>query len=153
MVRQVPNYARQYLIEHPEAGPPLSKRGAGALAREAAPECSADIPVREARANKTAKREALNEPADAQHDVSRKSASEEPAAKRRKNAAHSVSCGSIAENNPAPKERKNPQREPQETELKRVQAAIAGAERGNWRDLRTVFEFAGIGAQNKDAPS
>jgi hypothetical protein len=34
-----------------------------------------------------------------------------------------------------------------------VQAAIAGAERGNWRDLRTVFEFAGIGAQNKDAPS
>jgi len=34
-----------------------------------------------------------------------------------------------------------------------VQAAIAGDERGNWRDLRTVFEFAGIGEQNKDAPS
>jgi hypothetical protein len=34
-----------------------------------------------------------------------------------------------------------------------VQAAIAGAERGNWRDLRTVFEFAGISEQNKDAPS
>ena len=37
MVRQVPNYARQYLIEHPEAGPPLSKCGAGALARELSP--------------------------------------------------------------------------------------------------------------------
>jgi hypothetical protein len=24
---------------------------------------------------------------------------------------------------------------------------------GNWRDLRTVFEFAGISAQNKEAPS
>jgi hypothetical protein len=153
MVRQVPNYARQYLIEHPEAGPPLSKRGAGALAREAATKCSADTPVREAKANKTAKREALAEPVGAQQDVPQKSASAEPAAKRRKNAAHSASCGSTAENNPAPKERKNPEREPQETELKRVQAAIAGAERGNWRDLRTVFEFAGIGAQNKDAPS
>jgi hypothetical protein len=38
-------------------------------------------------------------------------------------------------------------------ELKQVQAAIAGAERGNWRDLRTVFEFAGISAQNKDSAS
>jgi hypothetical protein len=34
-----------------------------------------------------------------------------------------------------------------------VQAAITGAERGNWRDLRTVFEFAGISGQNKEAPS
>jgi hypothetical protein len=33
-----------------------------------------------------------------------------------------------------------------------VQAAIAGAERGNWRDLRTVFEFAGLTAQSKEAP-
>jgi hypothetical protein len=51
------------------------------------------------------------------------------------------------ENDPAPKERKNPERERQENELKRAQAAIAGAERGNWRDLRTVFEFAGIDAR------
>jgi hypothetical protein len=33
-----------------------------------------------------------------------------------------------------------------------VQAAIAGAERGNWRDLKTVFEFAGI-CQDKESPS
>jgi len=33
-----------------------------------------------------------------------------------------------------------------------VQAAIAGAERGNWRDLRTVFEFAGI-TERKEVPS
>jgi hypothetical protein len=26
----------------------------------------------------------------------------------------------------------------------RVEAAIAVAERGNWRDLRTFFQFAGI---------
>jgi len=72
---------------------------------------------------------------------------------RRKNAAHSASCGSKAENDPAPKERKNPERELQEKDLQRLQAAIEGAERGNWRDLRTVFEFVGIGPQLKDAPS
>jgi hypothetical protein len=26
----------------------------------------------------------------------------------------------------------------------RVEAAVAVAERGNWRDLRTFFQFAGI---------
>lgn len=34
MVRQVPDYARQYVIEHPEFGPPLSTCGEGAPARE-----------------------------------------------------------------------------------------------------------------------
>jgi hypothetical protein len=46
-----------------------------------------------------------------------------------------------------------PATQKEENEPKRVQAAIAGAERGNWRDLRTVFEFAGIREPNKDAPS
>jgi hypothetical protein len=36
---------------------------------------------------------------------------------------------------------------------KSIEYKIAGAERGNWRDLRTVFEFTGISAQTKDAPS
>jgi len=67
--------------------------------------------------------------------------------------SHGASRGTTIENNPAPQERKKPERDPQESELKRVQAAIAGDERGNWRDLRTVFEFAGISAQNKEAPS
>jgi hypothetical protein len=35
MVRQIPNYAQQYLIEHPEFGPPLNSRSLGAPAREA----------------------------------------------------------------------------------------------------------------------
>jgi hypothetical protein len=113
MVREVPDYARQYLIEHPEAGPPISdQRSAVAPTREA--ECSADTPVREAKPTTVARIEA-----------------QAAAAQRRK----------------------NPERDLQERELKRVQAAIAGAERGNWHDLRTVFEFAGISPQNKDAPS
>jgi hypothetical protein len=135
MVRQVPDYARQYLIEHPEFGPPISTRGR-------------DTPVREAETNPVAEREARTTVAS-QPIVSPAI----PATKRRKNAAHDASRGSTKESDPAPKERKKPQRETQESELERVQAAIAGAECGNWRDLRTVFEFSGISAQNKDAPS
>ena len=159
MVRQVPDYARQYLIEHPEFGPPLSQCGAGAPAREADTKhqspCSADSPVREATATTVAKRKAQAEPQAPQPNGSQESATAEPAAERRKHAAHGASRGSTIENGPAPQERKKPEHELQEeeNEIKRVQAAIAGAERGNWRDLRTVFEFAGISEQNKDAPS
>jgi hypothetical protein len=62
MVREVPDYARQYLIEHPEAGPPISdQRSAVAPTREA--ECSADTPVREAKPTTVARIEAQAEPA------------------------------------------------------------------------------------------
>jgi hypothetical protein len=146
MVREVPDYARQYLIEHPEFGPPISQ-------------CRADIPVRQAEpgaltpAREAAKTEAPPEAKAEPQPASQQGATSKPAAERRKNAAHGASRGTKAENNPAPKERKRPEPETQEGELDRVQAAIAGAERGNWRDLRTVFEFAGIDEQNKDAPS
>ena len=144
MVRQVPDYARQYLIEHPEFGPPIdtkypSPRGA-------------DTPVREAQATAVVQRPALTTSVGSQRNDSPASATAEPAAQRRQNAAHGASRGAAIENDPTPKERKNPERELQENELKRVQAAIAGAERGNWRDLRTVFEFAGISPPSREAP-
>jgi hypothetical protein len=158
MVREVPDYARQYLIEHPELGPPIdakqSKCGAGAPAREVgAKPRSANIPVREAAAKAVAAPETQTEAVATQMVSAKRTAT--PAAEHQKTAAHSTSRGTTTQNNPAPQERKKPQRELQqeEKELKRVQAAIAGAKRGNWRDLRTVFEFAGITAQNKDAPS
>jgi hypothetical protein len=164
MVRQVPNYARQYLIEHPEFGPPVNAAacGAGTLVRDADQRtCGADIPVREAEATAPAQVEPHQAAATA-HDVSilpvasqqnDSTATAKPAAQRRQNAAHGASRGTTTENNPAPKERKNPEHVRQENELNRVQAAIAGAEQGNWRDLRTVFEFAGISESNKEAPS
>ena len=166
MVREIPDYARQYQIEQNP--------------------CGADIPVREAKTNPAAQRETQASPEAAQQNVfmespktataeptakrkqnaSQESATSEPAAKRRKNAAHSASCGSKAENHPAPKERKKPSHGPSDDEnplsaseskeLERIQkaeAAIPGALEGNWRDLRTLFEFAGISPQNKDAPS
>jgi hypothetical protein len=155
------DYARQYLIEHPVFGPPLSKCGAGALARESNQEtCGADTLVREVQPTTAAQRRGEAAPAAQREapavaprqNVSQESPTQEPAAKRRQNTAHGASRGSKTENNPAPKERKKPEREAQENELERVQAAIAGAERGNWRDLRTVFEFAGIDQRTRDVP-
>jgi hypothetical protein len=146
MVREVPDYARQYLIEHPEFGPPIDSKNRNT--------CSADIPVREPKPI-AAQREAQAPPAASQQNVSQASATAEPVAQRRKNAAHGASRGVTIEDDPAPTERKKPERATQqeEDELKRVQAAIAGAERGNWRDLRTVFEFAGISEKSKEVPS
>ncbi len=47
MVREVPDYARQYLTEHPEYGPPISSQEP-ARAEQDADQCGADTPVREA---------------------------------------------------------------------------------------------------------
>jgi hypothetical protein len=50
MVRQVPDYARQYLIEHPEFGPPIDSQQT---------KCGAGAPAREADSTAVAEREAL----------------------------------------------------------------------------------------------
>jgi hypothetical protein len=154
MVREVPDYARQYLIEHPEFGPPLD------LKTKKNGSCGAGAPAREPETNALAQSEALAQPASARQIVSPDSATEESAAERHQNAAHGVSRGTEAEIDPAPKERKNPRANPpsaqerKERELiRRAEAAIEGATRGNWRDLRTVFEFAGISERNKEAAS
>src|SRR5271155_2152476 len=66
MVREVPDYARQYLIEHPELGPPIEACGAGASARERHTNhpspCSADTPVREAATKAAVEGEGSAEP-------------------------------------------------------------------------------------------
>ena len=165
MVREVPDYARQYLIEHPEYGPPISQCGAGAPAREDDTKhqsrCSADTPVREAETKAVAQREAPAELLVSPQNESDASATAEAAAQRQKNAAHGASRGTKAENDPAPKERKNPPdpssdnlEDSEEYKLiKQAEAAIPGAMAGNWRDLRTVLEFAGIDERSKEPPS
>jgi hypothetical protein len=126
MVREVPDYAQQYLIEHPEFGPALSPRAEDTLVPEAT----------------NAVVELQAEPQAPKKSASQESPTTEPAA---------------AENNPAPKERKKPsasEHDPSHNEkeydrIQQAQAAIPGALAGNWSDLRTVFEFAGICQQIK----
>jgi hypothetical protein len=187
MVREVPNYAAQYLSEHPEHNPPLSKCGAGAPAREAASPCTADTPVREAATKAGTDDEAQAAPhaapQAAQPNASQEKATAEratkPAAERRQNAAHGANRGNPAENHQAPEERKrscdphvqsepspiakksfqpSPKEKPRDEnipplttrqtnhnhEIKKLEASIEGATRGNWRDLRTVFNAIGL---------
>jgi len=166
MVREVPDYARQYLIEHPEFGPPIEpKKEQINPTPEPEPQPtpdsrSASVPARKA-AKPVAQPEAKAAPQPAQVNASQESVKTEPAAKRRKNAAHGASRGTNPVNNPAPKERKTPRdadndpniEDSKEYELiKKAEAAIPGAMAGNWRDLRTVFDFAGISEPNKEAP-
>jgi len=146
MVREVPDYARQYLIEHPEFGPPIESGASPSP-------CGAGAPAREA-AKPVAQREAKAAPQRAHQNTSQKTATTEPAAERRKNAAHGASRGTNSANNQAPKERKTDPsdnlEDSKEYELiKQAEAAIPGATAGNWRDLRTVFEFAGIAEPSK----
>jgi len=164
MVREVPDYARQYLIEHPEFGPPIESKKekinpTPRLEPAATSPCGADTPVREA-AKAPAQRETKAEPQPTYPNTTLETATPHPAAERRKNPAHGASRGTEPANHPAPKERKNP-RDPspddiedsKEYELiKQAEAAIPGAMAGNWRDLRTVFEFAGISEPKKEAP-
>jgi len=95
MVREVPDYAQQYLIEHPEAGPALSPCGAGAPAREAqATMCSADTAARESAKQAAADREAQAEPITKKQNAAQESPTKAPAAERRKNTAHGATgCG------------------------------------------------------------
>ena len=73
----------------------------------------------------------------------------EAAAQRRKSAVQGASPGSEAADEKAPKGRKNGRMEsanqPEEPkDLQRFQAALQGAERGNLRNLKTLFELTGI---------
>ena len=160
MVREVPNYAHQYLIEHPEYGPPLSPCGAGAPAREAGSKVHVARTLLSAKPRKQSSRPKRRpRQKSEQQNATQENATEEPAAKRQQNAAHGATRGTTPENDPAPKQRKSPVApsadcdEKEYERIKQAEAALPGAMAGNWRDLRTVFEFAGITDQNKEAPS
>jgi hypothetical protein len=175
MVRQVPNYAQQYLIEHPEPNSPEPRGDSrlGCPPSEAGSPSSAGAPAREAAPKAVIQNEAQAPPKAAQPSTSREATAEPAtttAAERRQNTAHGASPGNKTEKPPAPAERKtafNPpvqsepaQHPPKATvdntppltsrqsqpwhEIKKLEACIDGAMRGNWRDLRTVFNAAGL---------
>jgi hypothetical protein len=158
MVREVPNYAQQYLIEHPEFGPPInSKSGSDNFADEP---CGADTPVHEPATTMSSEDTPIGEAATNLVAQIQAQAAPEPAAKRRKSAAHGASRGTETKNTAAPKERKNPRNESADDndakEYERImqaEAAIPGAMAGNWRDLKTVSEFARIRQEGKETPS
>lgn len=144
MVREVPDYAEQYLMEHPEIGPPLSPRGAGAPAKEAGTTiCSADIPVRDASAcsadihvraaatKATVQIKAQAAPQAAKQTTTQEVIAAEPPAKRRPNPA--------PPRKPCHKTRKQPisagEKDPAGTAGTRTQASAGRNRRRRTRQL------------------
>jgi hypothetical protein len=134
MVREVPNYAQQYLTEHPELTPPQPTP-------QATPDVAPDALVREAEQSST---------------TSNKNSHPERARTSResKDPRAANSRNTPAGNSPNPSEGNREiacttspltNHEPEYCEeIKKLEASIEGAMHGNWRDLRTVFNAVGL---------
>ena len=161
MVREVPNYAQQYLTEHPELNPTVPKTDIAPDAR-AAEQSSAEA-CRPEAAQAFAKRRPANEGPLHSSAVPKKECHPERARTSResKDPCPVKDANSAAENSPNPPngngEKARGENIPPLTtrqserwnEIKKLEACIEGAMHGNWRDLRTVFEFAGIAEPSK----
>jgi hypothetical protein len=161
MVREVPNYAEQYLTEHPELGPPITHvRGAEqSSAEDCHPEEAQAFAKRGPATEEPApslSRGPLHPPADepappkkACHpEGARKRDSKDPETANRGEAASGNSSNppegnrkkATSDNTPPLTNRQSELNQ----ELKKLEACIEGAMRGNWRDLRTVFNAIGL---------
>jgi hypothetical protein len=148
MVREVPNYAEQYLTEHPELNP---------LETHLAP----DVPVQGAEPGPPELKK------KSQPDRARRfpqNCHPEPARLSRESKdPHSAICdNNTSGNSPNPPERDREKTSGEELpltnhqidqnqELKKLEACIEGAMHGNWRDLRTVFNAVGLTPHKPDA--
>jgi hypothetical protein len=142
MVREVPNYAQQYLTEHPELTPTQPN-----------PQATPDAPVRGAdQSSATSNKNSHPEPS---HTAEKKPSHPEGARTSRESKDPCAATSGInpAGNSPNPSEENrekactppltNRQSEHWE-EIKKLEASIEGAMHGNWRDLRTVFNAVGL---------
>jgi hypothetical protein len=186
MVREVPNYAEQYLSEHPELNPP--EPPPANIPEPPAPESKKTTAEQK---NDSPCAAATTEPSNGSPCVA--ATAVKTAAERRQNTAHGASRGKQPENHQATEERKrscDPQLQSERSavagknslpspkekartdatppltnrqteldqELKKLEASIEGAMRGDWRDLRTVFNAIGLTPRkpprsHKSAPS
>jgi len=155
MVREVPNYAEQYFSEHPEHNPPQPTTHIAPDAPVPAEDCHPEEAQAFAK-RKPANEGSLHSPAD--HAVppakeghperARKCESKDPDSANNSNET-------AGNSNHAPeraREKTGRENTPPLTtrqtnhnhEIKKLEASIEGAMRGNWRDLRTVFNAVGL---------
>jgi hypothetical protein len=177
MVREVPNYAEQYLTEHPELGPPITHVAPDAPVRGAEQGSAEDCHPEEAQAfakrspakedchpeeeQAFAKRGPANEgslrsPADpaalpnqkSHPEGARKRDSKDPDTANRGEAASGNSSNPPVGNRKKATSDNTPPLTNRQTELnqelKKLEACIEGAMRGDWRDLPTVFNAIGL---------
>jgi hypothetical protein len=157
-VREVPDYARRYLIEQPEFGPPIEHRSAGAPAREAEPSpCSPGPPPRgrdnsrPARNPSRATSHRAKRHAEKHNDRPSRGAAKERSLRRKPWDGTQKQSSSEGAKNPRDPSSEKVENSKEYERIQQAEAAIPGAMAGNWRDLRAVFEFAGISEPNKEA--
>jgi hypothetical protein len=133
MVRQVPNYAQQYLIEHPELDSPAPDQ-ANPVQKEGPLHSTAEQPApnkKPCHPERAHQRESKDpHKANGNKNVARNS--NHPSERN-----HENSC---TDNTPPLTNRQSESWH----QIKKLEACIDGAMRGNWRDLRTVFNAAGL---------
>jgi hypothetical protein len=150
MVREVPNYAQQYLIEHPELNSPAPDP-ANSAQKDCHPEeaqaCAKRRPADEGPLHSAAEPPAPNKkPCHPERAHQRESKDPHKA-----NGSKNVAGNS---NHPPERNHENSRTEnlppltshqsQQWQEIKKLEACIEGAMRGNWRDVRTVFNAVGL---------
>jgi hypothetical protein len=166
MVREVPNYAQQYLTEHPELNPTEPNTHVAPDASARAAEQSSPEACHPEEAQAFAKRTPANEepapslPRGPLHSsaVSKKESHPERARPSResKDPHPANSANAAAGNSPNPSEGNvekpcaenipplTTRQSERWNEIKKLEASIEGAMHGNWRDLRTAFNAVGL---------
>jgi hypothetical protein len=166
MVREVPNYAEQYLTEHPELNPPQPNPHVApdALVRAAEPSSAGStqdpIPENQGQENTSQETQNLNPPraSNVPTPALKKTSHPERARPSRESKdPHQANTGKGATGNSphaseTNREKARGQKMPPLTtrqserweEIKKLEASIEGAMHGNWRDLRTVFNAVGL---------
>jgi hypothetical protein len=159
MVREVPNYAEQYLTEHPELNPPQPRK-------DNRPNCQAgrssaeDCHPEEAQAfakRRPANEGSLHSSADPVVPLNTECHPERARTSRESKDPHSANRGNGATGNspqppdgtrkPAASEKIPPltnRQTERNYEIKNLEASIEGAMHGDWRDLRKVFNAVGL---------
>ena len=137
IVREVPDYAHQYLLEHPEYGPPITADEVSAIHGESfknelqrAAEAAVDA--------QPASSSALPAPAPAPDPTDRR-----PPASDRSDASATPSLPAATVSPSASTPLSTRQSQPWR-ELRRLQSSFEGARRGNLKDLKTCFHLANL---------
>ena len=131
MVREIPNYARQYLKEHPEYGEPLTDAEIAAL-RSAPADSLATAPP---PSTQTAPLEPATSKPSAPQPVTPESQPVAPT-------SHESTSTPPIQTLPA--SANIPLNSRQTNQWKQLRSSIEGARRGNLKDLKTCFEAIGL---------
>jgi hypothetical protein len=159
MVREVPNYAQQYLTEHPELNPTVPKTDIAPDARAAEQtEATACHPEgAQAFAKRTPADEGSLHPSPDPAVPKKECHPERARPSRQSKDPHPANSANAAPgSSPHPPEGNGEKawgenipplttrQSERWNEIKKLEACIDGAMRGNWRDLRTVFNAVGL---------